>query len=179
MPRGIGKLGALKQLTVVGLYELQEMPDLIGLTALGSLTIECCGKVRRLPASIMHLSRLQKLSIDAPLEDMPCIKALTAMRELHLTVAHYADGSCAFTALSRSLPCLQLLQVLRLRAYDMDDNGDDCRYVALQAGDVLAIGSALKAWPMPLLHDVDDHDDYAETSWPGQGLGSSLSSPCA
>jgi hypothetical protein len=31
------------------LLELQEMPDLIGLTALGSLTIECCGKLRALP----------------------------------------------------------------------------------------------------------------------------------
>jgi len=33
LPRGLGKLGALKQLTLRGLDELQEMPDLIGLTA--------------------------------------------------------------------------------------------------------------------------------------------------
>jgi hypothetical protein len=35
LPRGIGKLGALKQLTLWGLDKLQEMPDLIGLTAEG------------------------------------------------------------------------------------------------------------------------------------------------
>ena len=70
---------------------------------------------------------------------------LTALHELRLDVADYAHGSRAFTALSRSLPCLQQLQVLDLGAYEV---------VALQAGDVLAIGSALKAWPLPLLHDV-------------------------
>jgi hypothetical protein len=64
----------------------------------------------------------------------------------------------AFTALSRSLPCLQQLQVLRLRASDVDDNGADF-HVALQARDVLAIGRVLKAWPLPLLHVVDVYDD--------------------
>jgi hypothetical protein len=39
LPRGIGKLGTLRELTLRSLNELQEMPDLIGLTALGSLTI--------------------------------------------------------------------------------------------------------------------------------------------
>ena len=39
LPRGISKLGTLKQLTLRGLNELQEMPDLIGLTTLGSLTM--------------------------------------------------------------------------------------------------------------------------------------------
>jgi hypothetical protein len=34
LPRALGTLGALKQLTLKGLVELQEMPDLIGLTAL-------------------------------------------------------------------------------------------------------------------------------------------------
>jgi hypothetical protein len=42
--RQIDKLGALKQLTFSRFDELQEMPDLIELTALGSLTIEWCGK---------------------------------------------------------------------------------------------------------------------------------------
>ena len=147
LPRGIGKLGALKELTLRGLDELQEMPDTIGrMTALEHLTLHCCRHLRTLPASIMHLSRLQTLWIsEVPLEDMPCIEALTALHELRLDVADYAHGSRAFTALSRSLPCLQQLQVLRLRASGV---------VALQAGDVLAIGRALKAWPLPLLHDV-------------------------
>jgi hypothetical protein len=33
LPRGLGKLGTLKQLTLWGLHQLQEIPDLIGLTA--------------------------------------------------------------------------------------------------------------------------------------------------
>jgi len=148
LPRGIGKLGALKELRLQWLHVLHEMPDTIGrLTALEHLTLANCSKLRTLPASIMHLSRLQTLCIsDVPLEDMPCIEALTALHELRLDVADYAHGSRAFTALSRSLPCLQQLQVLGLRASGV---------VALQAGDVLAIGRALKAWPLPLLHDVE------------------------
>ena len=106
LPRGLGKLGALTQLT------LQGLPGGLG--------------------------------------ELPCIEALTALHELCLDVADYAQGSRAFTALSRSLPCLQQLQVLRLRAFDVDQG-----LVALQARDVLAIGRALKAWPLPLLHDVE------------------------
>jgi hypothetical protein len=55
------------------------MPDLIGLTALGSLTIVYCGKLRALPRGIGEL---------------PCIEALTAMHELHLYVADYAFNFC-------------------------------------------------------------------------------------
>jgi hypothetical protein len=148
LPRGVGKLGALRKLTLWRLDELQEMPNTFGrMTALEHLTLNCCRSLRTLPASIMHLSRLQKLCIsEVPLEDMPCIEALTALHELRLDVADYAHGSRAFTALSRSLPCLQQLQVLGLGASGV---------VALQAGDVLAIGRALKAWPLPLLHDVE------------------------
>ena len=148
LPRGIGELGALKKFTLRRLNELQEIPDTIGrMTSLEHLTLASCSKLRTLPASIMHLSRLQTLCIShVPLEDMPCIEALTALHELRLDVADYAHGSRAFTALSRSLPCLQQLQVLGLRASGV---------VALQAGDVLAIGRALKAWPLPLLHDVE------------------------
>ena len=63
-----------------------------------------------------------------------------------LALAPSALSIEALTALSRSLPCLQQLQVLGLGASGV---------VALQAGDVLAIGRALKAWPLPLLHDVE------------------------
>ena len=129
----------LKQLTLWGLDELQEMPDLIGLTSLGILKLECGSKLRALPGG---------------LGELPCLEALTAMHELCLHVADYAQGSRAFTALSR----LQHLQVLRLRASDVDDNEQDV-FAAVQARDVLAIGRALKAWPLPLLHVVDFYDD--------------------
>jgi hypothetical protein len=46
LPRGLSKLGALKQLTLGGLHELQEMPDLIGLTALDSLRLQCVASLR-------------------------------------------------------------------------------------------------------------------------------------
>jgi hypothetical protein len=166
LPRGIGKLGALRELTLRGLNELQEMPDLIGLTALGSLTIGNCDKLRALPRGIGKLGALRKLTLWRLNEDMPCIEALTALHELRLDVADYAHGSRAFTALSRSLPCLQQLQVLDLRASGV---------VALQAGDVLAIGRALKAWPLPLLcdfvlHDVEGWSLRLSTCWQALGL---------
>jgi hypothetical protein len=47
LPKGLGKLGALKQLTLLELDQLQEMPDLIGLTALDSLTIVNCFKLKK------------------------------------------------------------------------------------------------------------------------------------
>jgi hypothetical protein len=172
LPRGIGELGALKQLELVWLFELQEMPDTLGwMTALEHLTLDCCRSLRTLLASIMHLSRLQKLWIsEVPLEGMPCIEALTALHELRLGVADYAHGSRAFTALSRSLPCLQQLQVLRKAS-----SNRKLLYVLvfitagpLQAGYVLAIGRALKAWPLPLLYDVEGI--RLSTCWRALGL---------
>ena len=89
------------------------------MTALERLTLDDCKKLRTLPASIMYLSRLQKLWVwRAPLKDMPCMEALM-LEELRLDVADYAPGSRTFTALTRLLPCLQLLQVLVLRACDV------------------------------------------------------------
>ena len=110
------------------------------------MKFECGSKLRALPWG---------------LSELPCIEALTALHELCLHVADYAQRSRAFTALSRSLPCLKQLQVLRLRASDVDDDGQES-HVALQARDVLAIGRALKAWPLPLLHVVDFYDFYDE-----------------
>ena len=95
---------------------------------------------------------------------MPCIEALTELHTLELVVSDYDSGSTAFKALSRSLPCLKQLETLCLGrdasedAYDelhydlefADDYGDQ----ALSEEDVLAIGRALKAWPLPLLNRV-------------------------
>ena len=55
MPRGLGKLGMLKFLALWGLPELQEMPDLIGLTVMGSLKFECGSKLRALPWGLGEL----------------------------------------------------------------------------------------------------------------------------
>ena len=45
----------------------------------------------------MHLSRLQHLQIDfCPLQDMPCIEALTALRNLHLDVTDYTQENRTF-----------------------------------------------------------------------------------
>ena len=49
------------------------MPDLIGLTALGSLTIGCCDKLRALPRGIGKLGALEKLTLRGlnELQEMP------------------------------------------------------------------------------------------------------------
>ena len=135
------------------------------------LTLLECRKLGTLPASIMHLSRLQHLQIyRCPLQDMPCIEALTALRELNLRVSDYTAGSRAFQALSRSLPCLQQLDALSVGAYARSGYVQ----VALRAEDVVAIGRALRAWPLPLLLDVRDDDaEYGirlSTCWQALGL---------
>jgi len=156
VPASIGQVETLTHLTLVWLDKLEEMPDTLGgLTSLESLTLSKCSQLKALPASMMHLSRLQHLEVvECPLQDMPCIEALTALRNLHLVVSDYTIGCRAFMALSRSLPCLQQLDTLRFSAYAEPDQ-DGGRYpVALQAEDVLAVGRALRAWPLPLLRDV-------------------------
>ena len=119
------------------------------------------------------LSRLQHPHIRCPLQDMPCIEALTALRTLELAVTDYALGSRTFMALSRSLPCLQQLDNLHLRGVAADEDGD--RYqVALRAEDVLAVGRALRAWTLPLLRDVRNESAQSgtrfSTCWQALGL---------
>jgi hypothetical protein len=84
-PRQIGKLGALKLLTIFRFDELQEMPDLIELTALGSLTIEWCGKLKALPRRFGELGALRELTLcglDGKLQEMPDLIGLTALGSL-------------------------------------------------------------------------------------------------
>ena len=163
LPAGLCQLEALKDLTLLGLDALQKMPDTLGrMTALERLELSECGKLKALPPSIMHLSQLQHLQIDGcPLQDMPCMEALKALRTLELFVSH---DSRAFKALSRSLPCLQQLHSLHLRRYT------PTRIKALRAEDVLAIGRALKAWPLPLLRDVQEDHARLSTCWQALGL---------
>jgi Leucine-rich repeat (LRR) protein len=175
LPTSLGRLGALKQLTLRGLDELQKLPDPVGLTSLERLTLGQCKKLKALPVSIMHVSRLRHLSIDwCPLEDMPCIKTLTALHTLELYVKDYYDdddddddatkpgthSSRAFKALSRSLPYLKQLEVLRLGGGLNKTFQDTVYVVALRAGDVRAIGRALKAWPLPLLYNILNAPEY-------------------
>jgi len=176
VPASIGQLGTLKHLTIGGLHKLEAMPDTLGsLTSLERLTLITCSKLKALPASIMHLSRLQKLNVVCcPLQDMPCIEALTALRNLHLDVTDYTQENRTFMALSRSLPCLQQLDTLRFSAYAEPDQ-DGGRYpVALRAEDVLAVGRALRAWPLPLIRDVPNESAKIgirlSTCWQALGL---------
>jgi len=168
----MGQLGALKQLTVCNLHELQAMPDTLGkMTALERLTLIECDKLKALPESIMHLSRLQHLQIKrCPLQDMPCIEALTALRTLALDVADYTHSNRTFTALSRSLPCLQQLDALHLSGFAEPDQYGIREREALRIEDVLSIGRALRAWPLPLLHNVPDDDIRLSTCWQALGL---------
>jgi len=46
------------------------MPDLLGLTALGSLTIECCDKLNRLPMSVGELGSLKELTLFVRMRDL-------------------------------------------------------------------------------------------------------------
>jgi hypothetical protein len=87
LPTGMSKLGALKQLALGGLHELQEIPDLIGLTALGSWTIGCCVKLRALPR------RIGKLALREPtlheldeLQEIPDVIGLTALGSLTISL---------------------------------------------------------------------------------------------
>ena len=72
LPRGIGKLGVLKELTLQ--VPLEVLPDaLVRLTSLGSLTIEDCGKLRALPRGLGKLGALKQLTLGLlpELQEMP------------------------------------------------------------------------------------------------------------
>ena len=189
------QLGGLRQLILTNQDWLQELPHTFGrMIALEDLTLSECLELSTLPESMMHLSRLQTLMIvKCPIQDMPCIQALTAMHTLHLVVQDYERGCHTFMSLSRSLPCLQQLQDLRLGGYKLDvdnafgsgwpgDEGINGNALTLLEGDVLAIGRSLKAWPLPLLRhfeldfDVEYEDDNQvenslfSTCWRALGL---------
>ena len=81
--------------------------------------------MKNLPTSISNLTRLEILLIqECPLQDMPCIEALTELHTLELVVSDYDSGSTAFKALSRSLPCLKQLETHDYDEYD-EEFADD------------------------------------------------------
>ena len=136
--RGIGELVALKQLTLDRVYALKGVPNLARLTAQQELTISLCGKLKALPRGIGDLSALKQLSLgcytlDAR-EEMPDLARLTALQELTIS-----DCSCL------RLPerILQLSALTKLRISH--------RYTHEHKWDILVIGGALKAWPLPSL----------------------------
>ena len=62
--------------------ELQEMPDLIGLTALDSFWIQYCKKLKTLPRGLGTLGALKQLTLRwlDELQEMPDLIGLTAVR---------------------------------------------------------------------------------------------------
>jgi len=85
LPASLGQLGALKQLTLACLGGLEVLPDaVVRLTALGSLTIECCLKLRALPRGIGKLGALKQLTLSGlnQLQEMPDLIGLTALGSL-------------------------------------------------------------------------------------------------
>ena len=123
LPRGIGKLGALRELTLRALDELQEMPDLIGLTVLGSLTIEGCDELRALPRGIGKLGALKKLTLlGLNLQEMPDLIGLTSLGSLTI---QYCEE---LRALPRGIGKLGALRVQLLWGQP------SCRHTSRRAG---------------------------------------------
>ena len=156
-------LQALQELTL-RLEALKELPDMGRLSALRRLELSC-SRVAQLPGSIRHLTGLQQLSIDScTFRDFPDIQVLTNLRTLELVMTKYAADCKVFRSLSRSLPCLRRLHKLSLRMDVVEtlDYGskEDSFQGQMRTGisdeDVLAIGRSLRAWPLPLLHDITD-----------------------
>ncbi len=82
LPASLGQLGALKQLTLAFLDELEVLPDaVVRLISLSSLTVECCDKLRALPRGIGKLGALRELTLYGlkKLQQMPDLIGLTAL----------------------------------------------------------------------------------------------------
>jgi hypothetical protein len=164
------------------LHALVEVPDLARLTAggvddfvlhqaHGAEGHRCSWGPQAAQAACLVCAGEGARSCQADGEALSALRSLKLCVSLKLIVGNYARGCCAFTALSRSLPCLQQLQVLRLGSWIKDEDWS-IDSEALWARDVLAIGRALKAWPLPLLHDVYDHAGKGLClSWIWQALG--------
>ena len=162
-------LTSLVTLDIFDCLRLLGLPENFGtLVALESLRLRECPQVTELPASVENLTRLTELECtNCPLEDFPCIDALSALHTLKVVVSwyHNGEGCDVFRTLARSLPCLRLLQTLRLGSlkepeYVMssDDEDEEDDEPDLSDEDVLALGLSLRAWPPPLLKRIEADD---------------------
>ena len=75
----------LKDLKLCHLVALQEMPDLIGLTALQDLVISYCPKLKRI-GKLGTLLALKKLDLENlnELQELPDLRGLTVLKALHI-----------------------------------------------------------------------------------------------
>ena len=75
----------LKDLKFCHLVALQEMPDLIGLTALQDLVISYCPKLKRI-GKLGALLALKKLELENlnELQELPDLRGLTVLKALHI-----------------------------------------------------------------------------------------------
>ena len=88
LPAGLFfQLGALKQLTLSGLSNLQAMPDASGLTSLEIWTIDRCSALTVLPAGLEQLGALKQLtlSVMSGLEVSETFGRMTALERLTLS----------------------------------------------------------------------------------------------
>jgi len=109
LPAGMGMLTKLQVLVLEDLDisspKLRKLPNGIGdLRSLTNLSLSRMQALRRLPASIMHLTRLQQLSIEwCGLKKMPNIQSLTALDTLVLNVSDYNRSCQVYQVLMCSL----------------------------------------------------------------------------
>jgi hypothetical protein len=151
---GIGALEALKNLRLQELRALEVLPDLARLTALTALDIACCLQLRRmgvpasghrLPRGIGALGALKQLRLYGfrGLEEMPDLTKLTALQTLRIL------RCSGLSMLSERI--LELSALKELHIFAEADEAAGAELEAEMMRDVLAIGRALKAWPLPFL----------------------------
>ena len=104
LPDELGRLSRLERLHISS-PKLRKLPKGIGdLCSLTNLSLSRLRVLRRLPASIMLLTRLQQLSIGwCGVKKMPNIQSLTALDTLVLNVSDYNRSCQVYQVLMCSL----------------------------------------------------------------------------
>jgi len=149
-------LPSLEYLYITDCVELYELPEFApnALPKLALMHLNGLYSIKALPESMGELTALTRLNILAPLSTLPMsMRSLTALRELTLNAQEEygrreLSPNALFTDISCCLPALCNLRKLSLI-------GRYERSLAQRENDTLAIGLALRAWPMPLLDLMD------------------------